>query len=112
MNLMRIQLDFDNFADAALRAASTRYAFGIAAGLVAVWFFFGFWIGFTNTFYELLINTGTTIITFLIGFLILHAQHKEAMAEHAQRLQEHREILDAIHANTTGEPNEPVTGRA
>ena len=108
---MLIRLDFDSFADAALRAASTRYAFGVAAGLVAVWFVFGFWVGFTNTFYELLINTGTTIITFLIGFLILHAQHKEAMAEHAQRLQEHREILDAIHANTKVESDEPVAQR-
>ena len=109
---MRLRLGFDWFADTALGAASTRYAFGVAAGLVVVWFAFGFRVGFTNTFYELLINTGTTIITFLLGFLILHAQHKQAMLDHAEQVQRHREILDAIHTNTKGEGHEPVTERA
>lgn len=38
--------------------------------LIVVWLAFGPIVGFTNTFYQLVINTATTIITFLMVFLI------------------------------------------
>ncbi len=87
---------FDYLADAIYEGAHTQYAFGLALGVVFVWALFGFWVGFTNTFYQLLINTGTTIVTFLLGFLILHSEHKRALQAHAEQLAQHTLILHEI----------------
>lgn len=85
---------FDLVADQIYEGAHTQYAFGVALAIVIVWFVFGFYVGFTNTFYQLLINTGTTIVTFLLGFLILHSEHKRSLADHAVQLAQHRELLE------------------
>jgi low affinity Fe/Cu permease len=53
--------------------------FGVAALVVIVWAVTGPLFGFSNT-WQLVINTGTTIVTFLMVFLIQRAQNKEAMA--------------------------------
>ena len=54
-------------------------AFALAALVIAVWLVTGPLFGFSDT-WQLVINTGTTIVTFLMVFLIQRAQNKDAMA--------------------------------
>lgn len=60
----------------------TWQAFLAAFLLVAVWIFGGFFIGFDNSSYQLIINTVTTIITFLMVFLIQASQNRDTTAIH------------------------------
>lgn len=57
------------------------WAFLFALSLILIWFVAGFVFGFTDT-HQLLINTGTTIITFLMVFLIQNTQNRDAKALH------------------------------
>jgi low affinity Fe/Cu permease len=57
----------------------STWAFVIAAALVLVWAMAGPFVGFSAE-WQLIINTGTTIATFLMVFLIQRAQNKEAKA--------------------------------
>ncbi len=52
-------------------------AFLIALGLVGVWLITGPMFGYSDT-WQLVINTGTTIVTFLMVFLIQHTQNRDA----------------------------------
>jgi low affinity Fe/Cu permease len=54
-------------------------AFGLAVTTIAVWAALGPVFGYSDT-WQLVINTGTTIITFLMVFLIQRAQNKEGRA--------------------------------
>jgi low affinity Fe/Cu permease len=54
---------------------------GVALAVVAVWGLTGPLFGFSDT-WQLVINTGTTIVTFLMVFLIQRAQNKDARAIH------------------------------
>jgi low affinity Fe/Cu permease len=56
-------------------------AFGLALCVVIVWAVSGPLFGFSDT-WQLVINTGTTIVTFLMVFLIQRAQNKDAAALH------------------------------
>ena len=56
-------------------------AFGFAVGVIVVWALMGPLFGFSDT-WQLVINTGTTIVTFLMVFLIQRAQNKDAQAIH------------------------------
>jgi low affinity Fe/Cu permease len=59
--------------------AGSSWGFGAAAGVVLVWAATGPIFGYSNT-WQLVINTGTTIVTFLMVFLIQRSQNKEALA--------------------------------
>jgi low affinity Fe/Cu permease len=54
-------------------------AFGIATGVIIVWGVSGPLFGFSDT-WQLVINTGTTIVTFLMVFLIQRTQNKDSLA--------------------------------
>jgi low affinity Fe/Cu permease len=69
----------ERFAQWASNWAGSAWAFGFAATVVVVWLLLGPIFGFSDT-WQLVINTGTTIITFLMVFLIQRAQNKEALA--------------------------------
>jgi low affinity Fe/Cu permease len=56
-------------------------AFWLAVSVVALWLVSGPCFGFSDT-WQLVINTGTTIVTFLMVFLIQRAQNKDARAVH------------------------------
>ena len=56
-------------------------AFGAAVGVIVVWALLGPIFGFSDT-WQLVINTGTTIVTFLMVFLIQRAQNKDSQAIH------------------------------
>ena len=59
--------------------AGSTTAFTGAAGVIVVWLVTGPLFGFSDT-WQLFINTGTTIVTFLMVFLIQRSQNKEALA--------------------------------
>src|SRR5687767_8776481 len=65
----------------ATKATGTSYAFLIALATIAIWAITGPLFGFSNT-WQLVINTGTTIVTFLMVFLIQRSQNKDAVAIH------------------------------
>lgn len=72
---------FDRFAGAITRLAGSPGAFASALGIVVVWALSGPSLGFSET-WQLVINTGTTIVTFLMVFLIQQSQNKDSMALH------------------------------
>ena len=74
---------FERFSSAVSHWAGSTSAFAIALGVIVVWAVTGPIFGFSDT-WQLVINTGTTIVTFLMVFLIQRAQNKDAMAHPAQ----------------------------
>ncbi len=71
----------ERFSQKATRATGTSSAFIIALSVIVVWGFTGPLFNFSNT-WQLVINTGTTIVTFLMVFLIQRTQNKDALAIH------------------------------
>jgi low affinity Fe/Cu permease len=76
---MKSAPSFTWFANAASRAAGRPYAFVLAVSIIAVWAITGPLFGFSDT-WQLVINTGTTIITFLMVFLIQNTQNRDSEA--------------------------------
>lgn len=72
---------FERFAALATRASGSSAVFVLAAAAVVLWAVSGPMFGFSQT-WQLVINTGTTIVTFLMVFLIQHAQNKDSRAVH------------------------------
>jgi low affinity Fe/Cu permease len=68
---------FHVFARATSRAAGKPAAFVIATLLILAWALSGPIFGFSNT-WQLVVNTATTICTFLMVFLIQHTQNRDA----------------------------------
>jgi low affinity Fe/Cu permease len=68
-------------ANAATRWTGSSVAFLLAAVAIAVWGISGPFFGFSDT-WQLVINTGTTVVTFLMVFLIQRAQNKDSQAVH------------------------------
>jgi low affinity Fe/Cu permease len=72
---------FDRFAGGATRASGSAVTFVLALLVVAAWGVSGPLFGFSEA-WQLVINTGTTVVTFLMVFLIQHAQNKDSVAVH------------------------------
>ena len=70
---------FENFANAATKFTGSSPAFIGAAAIVILWAVTGPLFDYSET-WQLVINTGTTIITFLMVFLIQKAQNKDGKA--------------------------------
>ncbi len=70
---------FGKIANATSRAAGRATTFIIAAGVVIVWTITGPIFGYSDT-WQLIINTGTTIVTFLMVFLIQNSQNRDSAA--------------------------------
>jgi len=70
---------FERFSELATRTAGSTAAFIVATSIIVVWLITGPIFGFSDT-WQLVINTGTTIVTFLMVFLIQRSQNKEALA--------------------------------
>jgi len=70
---------FDKFATGVSKATGSTYAFLIAFSLVIVWAITGPAFHFSES-WQMVINTGTTIITFLMVFIIQKAQNKDSLA--------------------------------
>ncbi|MBB3014927.1 low affinity iron permease family protein [Cupriavidus alkaliphilus] len=89
---------FDRFAGGATRHAGSPTAFVLAVGVVVAWALTGPMFGYSET-WQLVINTGTTIVTFLMVFLIQQSQNKDAVAVHLklnELLASHREASNML----------------
>jgi low affinity Fe/Cu permease len=70
---------FGDIANQTSQAAGRASTFMIAAGIVIVWAVTGPLFNYSDT-WQLVINTGTTIITFLMVFLIQNSQNRDSAA--------------------------------
>jgi low affinity Fe/Cu permease len=70
---------FDRFSAAVTRATGSSYAFGVALGIVVLWAVTGPLFKFSDS-WQLVINTSTTIVTFLMVFVIQQSQNKDTVA--------------------------------
>jgi low affinity Fe/Cu permease len=71
----------ERFSRTATEATGTSTAFILALLVIIVWLITGPLFNFSDT-WQLVINTGTTIVTFLMVFLIQRSQNKDALAIH------------------------------
>src|SRR3989449_10488006 len=71
----------EKFSLKATQATGTSTAFMLALLTIAVWAATGPFFHFSDT-WQLVINTGTTVVTFLMVFLIQRTQNKDALAIH------------------------------
>jgi low affinity Fe/Cu permease len=76
---MNIAESFSRFAKATARAAGQPATFGLALLIIIAWAVTGPIFGFSDT-WQLIINTGTTIVTFLMVFLIQNTQNRDSVA--------------------------------
>jgi low affinity Fe/Cu permease len=72
---------FERLSEAVTHWTGSTAAFACAVGVVVLWGVLGPVFHFSNT-WQLVINTGTTIITFLMVFLIQRTQNKDSLAIH------------------------------
>ena len=81
-------------------AAGQPLSFILALGLILIWGVTGPLFGYSDT-WQLIINTGTTIVTFLMVFLIQNSQNRDAAAMQA-KLDEVIRALDAAREQFIG----------
>ena len=72
-----MQNAFREFAEQTAHAVGTYWAFLAAVLTVVVWAVTGPYFAYSDT-WQLVINTGTTIVTFLMVFLIQNTQNRES----------------------------------
>jgi len=77
----KISQILERFSLAATKATGTSMAFILAVTVIIVWGITGPLFHFSDS-WQLVINTGTTIVTFLMVFLIQRTQNKDARAIH------------------------------
>ena len=87
---------FTKFAKATAREAGHPRTFGLAVLVVLVWACTGPLFRFSDT-WQLVINTGTTIVTFLMVFLIQNTQNRDSVAMQIKL----DELLRALHGAET-----------
>ena len=87
---------FEGFSQRVTHAVGRPWAFLIALLVIVVWAITGPIFGFNDT-WQLVINTGTTIVTFLMVFLIQQTQNKDSKAMELK--------LNELVAVTTGASN-------
>ena len=90
---------FRKFAHKTADAIGSPVAFGAAAVIIVAWAVTGPLFNFSDT-WQLVINTGTTIVTFLIVFLIQNTQNRDSKAVHLK--------LDELVRAIAGARNELV----
>ena len=72
---------FERLSELVTRWTGSTAAFIVAVGIVVVWILLGPIFHYSDT-WQLVINTGTTIVTFLMVFLIQRSQNKDALVVH------------------------------
>jgi low affinity Fe/Cu permease len=83
MNQTKRPSIFTRFAKWTSRAVGRPGAFALATAVLILWAISGPFFGFSDT-WQLIINTGTTIVTFLMVFLIQNTQNRDAEAIHVK----------------------------
>ena len=91
---------FHHIATKVSGAMGSPYSFIIAVLIITTWAFTGPLFGFSDT-WQLVINTGTTIVTFLMVFLIQNTQNRDSKAMQLK--------LDELIRSSSGARNEFVS---
>src|SRR4051812_29709528 len=91
----RAEKGFHVFATKAAGWVGTKWAFLLAMLVIVVWLASGPYFHYSNT-WQLIINTGTTVVTFLVVFLIQNTQNRDARAIHL-KLDEIIKSIDKAH---------------
>ena len=86
---------FSDFARKTARTAGQPVVFALAAAVIVLWLITGPLFGFSDT-WQLIINTGTTIVTFLMVFLIQNTQNRDSEAMHI-KLDELIRAIEGAH---------------
>ncbi|MBV9455801.1 MAG: low affinity iron permease family protein [Rubrobacter sp.] len=73
--------EFHSFSKKSAGVLGSSWAFSAAVAVIVVWAVTGPIFHFSNT-WQLIINTGTTIVTFLMVFLIQNSQNRDSKAVH------------------------------
>ena len=76
-----ISLWLERAATAVTRWTGSTSAFALASGIIVVWALSGRYFNYSDT-WQLVINTGTSMVTFLMVFLIQRSQNKDSLAIH------------------------------
>ncbi len=76
---MAMTLSYSQLAKSAARYCGQPRVFALAVAVIVIWVITGPLFGFSDT-WQLVINTGTTIITFLMVFLIQNTQNRDTEA--------------------------------
>ena len=76
---MSISKLFSDFAEAVAHASGRPLTFAASVAIIVIWALTGPFFGFSDT-WQLIINTGTTIVTFLMVFLIQNTQNRDGAA--------------------------------
>lgn len=76
-------MTFSEFSCAVAKQTGRPGAFAFALAAVALWAVSGPWFEFSET-WQLVINTSTTIVTFLMVFLLQHTQNRDGVAVQAK----------------------------
>jgi len=79
MRPTRSRSRFDELAKHTARKTGKPVVFALAVGVVLIWLVSGPFFGFSDT-WQLVINTGTTVVTFLMVFLIQNIQNRDGEA--------------------------------
>lgn len=95
--LQKLQEHFRLFAHRAAITAGSPWAFATGAGLVVLWAATGHLFGYSEE-WQLVVNTGTTIITFLMVFIIQNTQTRDSRELHVKL----DELLRAVDDARTG----------
>jgi low affinity Fe/Cu permease len=93
---MEIRDAFARFARGAANALGSPTLFVANVGLLLLWLLSGPWFGYSDT-WQLLVNTVTTVFTYLAVFLIQNSQNRDARAMHLK--------LDELIASIDGARN-------
>ncbi|HZQ24539.1 MAG TPA: low affinity iron permease family protein [Terriglobales bacterium] len=102
-NGSKTEKGFHVFATKAANLVGTKWAFLASLLVVALWLVCGPYFHYSDT-WQLIINTGTTVVTFLVVFLIQNTQNRDARAIHLKLDeiiksidQAHNEMIDIEH---------------
>jgi low affinity Fe/Cu permease len=68
---------FHCFSEAVAKVVGSSWSFLVAVGVVAIWAATGPMFNYSDT-WQLLINTGTTVVTFLMVFIIQNSQNRDS----------------------------------
>ena len=104
---MKFQEIFRMFAAKASVATGTGWAFIIAISVIITWAIAGPFFGFSNS-WQLFINTGTTIVTLLMIFLLQNTQNRDSKATQIKLDELLRKMKGDKYLNLEEMPDEKI----